>query len=338
MARILVTGGAGYIGTHTCVELTAAGYEVVVLDNLCNSRATAIVRSSELAGTSIAFVQMDIRDHLSIRRLLRDRAIDAVVHLAGLKVVAESFRQPLDYYANNLAGSVTLLKAMADEGVRTLVFSSSAAVFGGSADAPIAEDAAREPASPYGRTKMFVELALRDLARSDPAWRIGILRYFNPVGAHPSGRIGECPLAAPQNLVPYLCMVAGGRLPYLRVFGDDYATADGTGIRDYIHVADVARAHVAAIKWLGAHPGAHTWNLGTGEGASVLDVIRAFESVSGRSIPFRVVERRAGDVAKCYADPGKAERELGWRAERALTEMCRDAWHWQSRNPDGYPS
>lgn len=336
---ILVTGGAGYIGSHTCVELLRAGHEVIVLDNLCNSRAEALRRVERIAGRRLIFHRADVRDREALRRVFAtqpDRAIDAVIHFAGLKAVAESVAQPLRYYDNNVAGTIALLEVMAEFGVQRLVFSSSATVYGDPQSVPIAEDAPTNPVNPYGRSKWMVENLLRDMAMSALDWRIALLRYFNPVGAHASGLIGEDPEGIPNNLMPYLAQVAVGRLPPLQVFGDDYPTADGTGVRDYIHVVDLALGHLAALQWLAANRGALTVNLGTGRGYSVLDMVRAFAQASGRQIPYRVVARRPGDVAACWANPALAEKVLGWRAQHGIESMCRDTWNWQQRNPQGY--
>lgn len=335
--KILVTGGAGYIGSHTTLLLLQAGFDVVVLDNLCNSSAESLSRVARITGRSPTFVQGDIRDKALLQRLFAEHAIQAVLHFAGLKAVGESVSQPLRYYDNNMHGSQVLLQAMAEAGVFNFVFSSSATVYGEPAQMPISEACpVGQPTNPYGRSKLMVEDMLRDLALSDPRWRIAILRYFNPVGAHESGLIGEDPNGIPNNLLPYIAQVAVGKLPELAVFGNDYPTPDGTGVRDYIHVMDLADGHLRALDALQTRTGAHVWNLGTGQGYSVLDMVRAFEVASGRPVPYRIVPRRPGDIATCYADPSKAERELGRRAVRGLPEMMRDAWRWQSMNPDGY--
>jgi UDP-glucose 4-epimerase len=338
MSVILVTGGAGYIGSHTCIELMAAGYDVVVVDNFCNSKPEALRRVEELAGRPLkAFYQADIRDKQVLREVFAAHAVEAVIHFAALKAVGESVAQPLRYYDNNIAGTVALAEVMAEAGVKSLVFSSSATVYGDPARVPIREDFPTGPTNPYGRTKWMMEFVLSDLAQADPAWRVALLRYFNPVGAHPSGRIGEDPNGLPNNLMPFVSQVAVGRLPRLRVFGGDYPTPDGTGVRDYIHVVDLAKGHVAAVRRLAEQTGVLTVNLGTGRGYSVLEVVRAFEAASGRPVPFEIVERRAGDVAQCYAETALAEQLLGWRAERGIDEMCVDTWRWQSSNPQGYP-
>ena len=338
MPTILVTGGAGYIGSHTCVELLAAGYEVLVVDNFSNSKPEALRRVEEIAGRKLgAFYRADIRDKAALREIFKAHAIDAVIHFAALKAVGESVAKPLMYYDNNIAGTVALAEVMAEAGVKSLVFSSSATVYGDPASVPIREDFPTGPTNPYGRTKWMMEFVLSDLAAADPEWRVALLRYFNPVGAHASGRIGEDPNGLPNNLMPYVSQVAVGRLPQLRVFGGDYPTPDGTGVRDYIHVVDLAVGHVAAVRRLTERPGVLTVNLGTGRGYSVIEVVKAFEKASGRPVPYEIVARRPGDVAQCYAEPGLAERELGWRAQRGIDEMCADAWRWQSANPEGYP-
>ncbi len=334
--NVLLTGGAGYIGSHTAVECQEAGHKVVVFDNLSNSSVTSLDRVTQITGKPVHFVHGDIRDRAALRQVFSDIAIDAVVHFAGLKAVGESVEKPLLYYDNNVAGSVVLFEEMAAAGVKTVVFSSSATVYGDPATVPITEDFPLSATNPYGRSKLFIEEMLRDIARSDPGWNISLLRYFNPVGAHESGLIGEDPRGIPNNLMPYVAQVAVGRLPFLSVFGGDYPTPDGTGVRDYIHVVDLARGHVAALNKLSHLGGVQTWNLGTGRGVSVLDMVRAFELASGCSVPYRIVARRAGDVAQCWADPSRAERELGWRAEYDLPRMCADAWRWQQGNPQGY--
>jgi UDP-glucose-4-epimerase len=335
--KILVTGGAGYIGSHTAVALLQAGFEVVVLDNLCNSSSQSLSRVEEIAGRSATFVHGDIRDWTLLMELFAERSISAVLHFAGLKAVGDSVLQPLRYYDNNAHGSQVLLQAMADAGVFTFVFSSSATVYGESVQMPISETSpVGQPTSPYGRSKLMVEDTLRDLAISDPRWRIAILRYFNPVGAHESGLIGEDPNGIPNNLLPYIAQVAVGKLPELAVYGNDYPTHDGTGIRDYIHVLDLAEGHLRALGALETGTGVHVWNLGTGQGYSVLDMVRAFEAASGKPVPYRISPRRPGDIATCYSDPSKAERELGWKAKRSLSDMMRDAWRWQQMNPNGY--
>lgn len=335
--NVLVTGGAGYIGSHTCVELLAAGHGVTVIDNLSNSKEEALRRVREIAGRDLTFLKADLLDREALDVVFRSAPFDAVVHFAGLKAVGESVAKPLWYYRNNVVGTLNLLDAMAAHDVRTLVFSSSATVYGAPHAVPITEDFPLQTTNPYGRTKFQIEQILRDLHAADPSWRISLLRYFNPVGAHESGRIGEDPRGVPNNLLPFVAQVAIGRLREVRVFGDDWPTHDGTGVRDYIHVTDLAVGHLDALRHLAAHPGIHAFNLGTGRGSSVLEVIEAFEAASGRPIPVRRVARRPGDVAACYADPQKAHRELGWRARFGLDRMCTDAWRWQTANPDGYP-
>ncbi len=334
--RVLVTGGAGYIGSHTCVELLQAGCEVVVVDNLSNSREESLRRVRELTGAPLAFERVDLLDRGALREVFRGAGFDAVIHFAGLKAVGESVSVPLRYYHNNVTGTLVLCEVMAEHGVRDLVFSSSATVYGDPHAVPIREDFPLSATNPYGRSKLMIEEILRDLHRSDPAWNIALLRYFNPVGAHPSGRIGEDPNGIPNNLLPYISQVAVGKLPELRVFGDDYPTPDGTGVRDYIHVVDLALGHLKALVRLREPGGVSTWNLGTGRGYSVLEMVAAFERAAGRRIPYRVVARRPGDIAICYADPTRAREELGWVATRGLAEMAADAWRWQSANPEGY--
>lgn len=335
--KILVTGGAGYIGSHCLLALLDAGMQPLVLDNLCNSSHKALQRVEQISEQKIEFVQGDIRDAALLDQLFSGHRITAVIHFAGLKAVGESVEQPLRYYDNNVHGSQVLVQAMLKAGVEQLVFSSSATVYGEPEQMPISEDCpVGRPTNPYGRSKLMVEDILRDVAHSQPQLRIAILRYFNPVGAHSSGLIGEDPQGIPNNLLPYVAQVAVGKLKQLSVFGNDYPTADGTGVRDYIHVQDLAAGHVAALSYLAQHQGVHTWNLGTGQGYSVLEMIKAFEQVSGRSIDYQIVPRRAGDIACCYADPGKAANELGWRAQLGLERMMADTWRWQSRNPMGY--
>jgi len=334
--RVLLTGGAGYIGSHTAVECLAAGHDVLVFDNLSNSSEKSLERVARIAGKPVSFVRGDIRDRHALRKLFAEHPFDAVVHFAGLKAVGESVEQPLRYYDNNIGGSIALFETMAEVGLKTIVFSSSATVYGDPARVPITEDFPLSATNPYGRSKLFIEEMLRDIARSDADWHVALLRYFNPVGAHASGLIGEDPRGIPNNLMPYIAQVAVGRRSHLNVFGGDYPTPDGTGVRDYIHVVDLARGHVAALGRLQKTAGVQTWNLGTGRGVSVLDMVRAFEAASGRAIPYRIVERRAGDVAQCWADPSCAARDLDWRAEYDLTRMCADAWRWQQGNPEGY--
>jgi UDP-glucose 4-epimerase len=334
--RILVTGGAGYIGSHTVVELLNAGHSVSVIDDLSNSSPESLKRVERITGRAVPLLVGDIRDTGLLRGLLARERFDAVIHFAGLKAVGESVAQPLRYYDVNIAGSLNLLRCLGEAGVKRIVFSSSATVYGDPAKVPIDESAPTGPTNPYGRTKWMVEHLLNDLAASDPQWAIGILRYFNPVGAHPSGLIGEDPRGIPNNLLPFVSQVAVGRLERLSVFGADWPTPDGTGVRDYIHVVDLARGHLAALDRVAATSGAFTVNLGTGTGYSVLEMVRAFERASGRAVPYRIVERRPGDIAACWADPSGAARLLGWRAELGLDRMCADAWRWQSGNPAGY--
>lgn len=326
---ILVTGGTGYIGSHTVVELMGAGYEVVIVDNLCNSKASVLERISQIAGRRPLFVEADIRDRKLVDKLFNRYHFQAVIHFAGLKAVGESVAHPLDYYANNVAGSLTLFEAMDRAGIKALVFSSSATVYGDPQSVPIREDAPLTATNPYGQTKLVVENMLRDLAASDSAWRMALLRYFNPVGAHRSGIIGEDPNGVPNNLLPYISQVATGKLRHLSVYGDDYPTQDGTGVRDYIHVVDLARGHLRALRALPKIEGAMAINLGTGRGYSVLEMVSAFEAASRRRVPYRVVKRRPGDVAQCYAEPSFARQLLGWQAEIGIEDMCRDAWRWQ---------
>lgn len=337
MMKILVTGGAGYIGSHTLVELIKAGKNVLVLDNLCNSSAESLNRVQQITGKAVEFVQGDIRDAALLERLFAEHKISAVVHFAGLKAIGESVQKPLEYYDNNLHGSLVLFNAMAKAGLFKLVFSSSATVYGDPAEIPITENCPlARPTNPYGRSKLMVEDVLRDLSIADNRWRVALLRYFNPVGAHESGLIGEDPNGIPNNLMPYISQVAVGKLSRLSVFGADYSTHDGTGVRDYIHVMDLASGHLAALDYLDQHTGVHTWNLGTGTGYSVLDMVKAFEAANNVPVPYKIVERRAGDIATCYALPAKAEQELGWKATRSLEQMMRDAWQWQKNNPQGF--
>lgn len=333
---ILVTGAAGYIGSHTCVELLSAGYAVVAVDNLCNSSAEALKRVEKITGHVIPFYEADVRDGLTLNALLRTHRIDAAIHFAGLKAVGESVSKPLAYFENNVGGSVTLLQELGDAGVKKFLFSSSATVYGDPESVPITESARLSVTNPYGRSKLMVEQVLKDLAASDRSWAIGVLRYFNPVGAHESGLIGEDPRGIPNNLMPFISQVAIGRREKLSVFGDDYPTPDGTGVRDYIHVVDLAKGHVAALKELFRSGNGFTLNLGTGHGYSVLDMVRAFEWASGRRVPYQIAPRRPGDIATCYADPMQAWHLLDWRAKKDLADMCADHWRWQSMNPEGY--
>ena len=335
--KILVTGGAGYIGSHTCVELLDAGHEIVILDNLCNSSPTAIQRVESITGKTIAFVEGDIRDQYLLKKLFSAHQFDAVMHFAGLKAVGESCEMPLKYYENNISGTITLCQVMAEFNVKRMIFSSSATVYGDPHALPIKEDFPLSTTNPYGHSKLVIEEVLRALYKSDNAWNIALLRYFNPVGAHPSGMIGEDPNDIPNNLMPYISQVAIGKLARLQVFGDDYPTKDGTGVRDYIHVVDLARGHVKALEKLADdNRDCHVWNLGVGKGFSVLEMIKAFEEASGREVPYVIADRRSGDIAACYAHPEKAERELGWKAEHTLDDIMADSWRWQSDNPDGY--
>jgi UDP-glucose 4-epimerase len=327
--KICVTGGAGYIGSHTCVELIAAGHEVVVADNLCNSQASVMERLHRITGQVIPFAHIDVRDRPKLEALFAEHQFDAVIHFAGLKAVGESVAEPLRYYDNNVCGSVVLFETMVKFDVKTLVFSSSATVYGDPASVPVLENFPLSATNAYGRSKLMIEEVLRDLGRADPSWRIALLRYFNPVGAHASGTIGEAPNGIPNNLVPYIAQVACGKRTALNVYGGDYATVDGTGMRDYIHVVDLAQGHVKTLEKLAAQPGVLTYNLGTGRAYSVLEMVQAFEKASGRKVAYNIVARRPGDIASCYADVGLAERELGWRAARGIDEMCRDSWRWQ---------
>lgn len=334
--HILVTGGAGYIGSHTCVELLNAGHAVTVVDNLSNSKPAAVERVRQISGRELSFIEADVRDRAALAAAFAIRPVDAVIHFAGLKAVGESVALPLAYYDNNLNSNFVLLQVMQAAGCRKLVFSSSATVYGDPKSVPIREDFELHATNPYGRTKLMGEDILRDIFAADKQWNFALLRYFNPVGAHASGLIGEDPSGIPNNLMPYITQVAIGKLARLRVFGDDYPTPDGTGVRDYIHVVDLAVGHLRAIEKLATSPGLVTYNLGTGQGYSVLDVVKAFEQASGRPIPYEISARRPGDIAACYADATLARTELGWQAERGIAEMCADSWRWQSANPDGY--
>ncbi|TXH69959.1 MAG: UDP-glucose 4-epimerase GalE [Thiothrix sp.] len=336
---ILVTGGAGYIGSHTCIELLNAGYHVVVIDNLSNSSRESLKRVAEIVGCDpLEFYPVDIRDESGLEQVFHQHMIHSVIHFAGLKAVGESVQQPIAYYDNNVSGTVTLLKVMKKYGVKQLVFSSSATVYGDPHTVPIQEDFPRSATNPYGRSKLIIEDILIDLQHSAPDWQIALLRYFNPVGAHSSGKIGEDPRGIPNNLMPYIARVAVGTYPQLSVFGEDYPTVDGTGVRDYIHVVDLAKGHLAALQAFQNPQLPHllTVNLGTGQGYSVLQMIQAFEQASQRKIPYQIVGRRAGDVAACFADPQLAKRLLAWQAEKSLVEMCADVWRWQQQNPQGY--
>lgn len=333
---ILVTGGAGYIGSHTVVELLAAGHELLILDNFSNSSPKVLERIAQISGKTPPVVDGDIRDAGLLEKLFAAYPIASVIHFAGLKAVGESVEQPMRYYDNNVVGSLRLFEAMAKAGVHRLVFSSSATVYGDPHRVPIDESFPLQVTNPYGRSKLMIEDMLRDIGQADSKWRVALLRYFNPVGAHASGLIGEDPRGIPNNLMPYVAQVAVGRREALSVFGGDYATPDGTGVRDYIHVVDLARGHLAALAALDRQPGVVATNLGTGRGYSVLEVVAAFERASGKKVPYRIVDRRPGDVAACYADPARAKEMLGWLAERDIDTMCADAWRWQSANPSGF--
>ncbi|GAB4452777.1 MAG: UDP-glucose 4-epimerase GalE [Anaerolineae bacterium] len=334
--HILVTGGAGYIGSHTCLELLQAGHTVTVVDNLSNSKAESLQRVQKLAGRSLDFHPVDLLDREALTAIFGTAPVDAVIHFAGLKSVGESVSMPLRYFHNNVTGTLVLCEVMQAHRVKNLVFSSSATVYGDPHTVPITEDFPLSATNPYGRSKLIIEEILRDLPVADAGWNIALPRYFNPVGAHPSGQIGEDPNGIPNNLVPYIAQVAVGKLPRLSVFGDDYDTPDGTGVRDFIHVVDLAMGHLKALEKLQSGPGLVTYNLGTGRGYSVLEMIAAFEAASGRKIPYQVVARRPGDIGACYADPSRAAAELGWRARLGLAEMCADTWRWQLNNPNGY--
>ncbi|MGV0110370.1 MULTISPECIES: UDP-glucose 4-epimerase GalE [unclassified Arthrobacter] len=334
--KILVTGGSGYIGSHTVLTLLENGHDVVVVDNLLNSTETSLQRVATLAGRSPVFHHADLLDEARLRAIFAEEQVDAVIHFAGLKAVGESVEKPLYYYHNNVGGTLNLLRVMDDAGVRTLVFSSSATVYGASEEVPLTEKLPLDAVNPYGRTKEQIEDILSDLGAADARWNIALLRYFNPVGAHSSGTIGEDPTGIPNNLLPFVAQVAVGRREKVLVFGNDYPTPDGTGVRDYIHVVDLAAGHLAALDYLVAHGGVHTWNLGTGNGSSVLEVLAAFSAAVGREIPYEFAPRRPGDAAVSYADPSSALADLGWSAARTLAEMCEDHWRWQRNNPQGY--
>ncbi len=335
--KVLVTGGAGYIGTHTCVELLEAGFEVIVADNLCNSKETAIERVEKITGKKVKFYKVDILDKAALEQVFIENKPDSVIHFAGLKAVGESVSIPLKYYHNNITGTLILCELMEKYQVKNLVFSSSATVYGDPASVPIAEEFPLSVTNPYGRTKLMIEEILKDLHVADASWNIALLRYFNPIGAHESGTIGEDPNGIPNNLVPYITQVAVGKLKEVNVFGDDYNTVDGTGVRDYIHVVDLAKGHIKALEKLSReHVGVREYNLGTGNGYSVLQVIKAFSEACGKDIPYKIAGRRPGDIAACYAKPDRAKNELDWTAEKGLPEMCVDSWRWQSQNPEGY--
>ena len=334
---VLVTGGAGYIGSHTCVELLNSGYEVVVMDNLYNSSEKALERVEQITGKKVAFYCVDMLDRDAVNDIFEKENIDSVIHFAGYKAVGESVRKPLEYYHNNITGTLNLCDVMRNHGVKNIIFSSSATVYGDPAFVPITEDCPKgQITNPYGQTKGMLEQILTDLHVSDPEWNVVLLRYFNPIGAHKAGVIGEDPKGIPNNLVPYIAQVAVGKLEKLGVFGDDYDTTDGTGVRDYIHVVDLAIGHVKAMKKFEEKPDVRIYNLGTGKGYSVLQVLHAFEKACGKTLPYEIKPRRAGDIAQCYADPAKAKAELGWEAQYGIDEMCADTWRWQSMNPNGY--
>ncbi len=336
--KILVTGGAGYIGSHTCVELLEAGYDVVVVDNLYNASEKSLERVKEITGKEVTFYQADIRDKEALDQIFdKEKDVEAVIHFAGLKAVGESVAKPMEYYENNIAGTLNLCDVMRNHGVKNIIFSSSATVYGDPAFVPITEECPKGTCTnPYGWTKWMLEQILMDIQKADPQWNVILLRYFNPIGAHKSGKIGEDPKGIPNNLLPYVAQVAIGKLKCLGVFGDDYDTPDGTGVRDYIHVVDLAVGHVKAVKKLADKEGVSIYNLGTGHGYSVLEVVKAFEKACGHPINYEIKPRRAGDIATCYCDPAKAKAELGWEAAYGIEEMCADSWRWQSQNPDGY--
>lgn len=337
MAKILITGGAGYIGSHTALELLKEGYEVVVYDNLCNSSQESMKRVEELTGKTITFYEGDILNAETLKAMFEKEQVDAVIHCAALKAVGESVRKPLEYYQNNITGTLTLMKVMREVGVKNIVFSSSATVYGNPETMPITEDCPKgQCTNPYGWTKSMMEQIMTDVQAADPEWNVVLLRYFNPVGAHESGLIGEDPEGIPNNLTPYITQVAIGKLKEVGVFGNDYDTPDGTGVRDYIHVVDLAKGHVKALKKLEDNSGLSIYNLGTGKGYSVLDIVKNFEAATGVKIPYVIKPRRPGDIATCYSDATKAEKELGWKAENGIREMCADSWRWQSQNPNGY--
>jgi len=334
--KILVTGGSGYIGSHTCIELIKAGYEVIVVDNLCNSSLESLKRVESLVDCNIPFHKADVRDKVALTQVFEQYSIDGVIHFAGLKAVGESVEKPIEYYDTNVGGTFILADVMRDFGCKTFVFSSSATVYGDPHTVPIKEDFPLSVTNPYGRSKLMIEEFFQDIFVADDSWHIALLRYFNPVGAHKSGLIGEDPNDTPNNLVPYISQVAIGKLEKLSVFGGDYDTPDGTGVRDYIHVVDLAKGHVKALQALKDKPQVLTVNLGTGNGYSVLDIVKAFERASDKNIPYQIVDRRLGDIATCYADPTYAKEKLDWKAKYELDEMCEDTWRWQSQNPDGY--
>ncbi|CAM3088327.1 UDP-glucose 4-epimerase GalE [Vibrio rarus] len=335
--KVLVTGGMGYIGSHTCIQLLEAGMTPVIFDNLYNSKVSVNERIQRVTGQSVEFVEGDIRNKALLVDTMKRHNIDSVIHFAGLKAVGESVAKPLEYFDNNVSGTLVLVDAMRDAGVTSLVFSSSATVYGDPASVPITEDFPTSATNPYGRSKLMVEECLTDFHAANPQWSITLLRYFNPVGSHPSGDLGEDPQGIPNNLMPFVSQVAVGRREFLSVFGDDYPTPDGTGVRDYIHVMDLADGHIAALNKVGQQAGLHIFNLGTGNGSSVLDMVKAFEQASGKTVAYKIAPRRPGDIAECWADSSKAETILQWKATRSLQQMCEDTWHWQSENPKGYP-
>lgn len=335
--NVLVTGGAGYIGSHTCVQLIEAGMTPIIFDNLYNAKAAVIDRIEKVSKTRPVFVKGDVRDKQALIEAMKTHNIDSVIHFAGLKAVGESVAKPIEYYDNNVNGTLVLVNAMREAGVKHLVFSSSATVYGDPASVPITESFPTSATNPYGRSKLMVEECLTDFHKANPDWTITLLRYFNPVGSHPTGEMGEDPQGIPNNLMPFVSQVAVGRREYLSVFGDDYPTPDGTGVRDYIHVMDLADGHIAALKTLNGQEALSIYNLGTGNGTSVLDMVKAFEVASGKEVPYKIVERRPGDIAECWADPTKANQELNWTATRTLVDMTTDGWRWQSQNPEGYP-
>ena len=334
--KILVTGGAGYIGSHTCMELLHAGYDVVVVDNLSNSKMESLKRVQKLTGKTLEFHLIDLLDQQALNNVFQKSKIDAVIHFAGLKAVGESVSAPLKYYHNNVTGTLVLCSVMNNNNVKNIVFSSSATVYGDPKEVPIREKFSVHPTNPYGRSKLMIEDILKDLFEADKNWNVVLLRYFNPVGAHPSGQIGEDPNGIPNNLFPYICQVAVGKLSELSVFGSNYPTPDGTGVRDYIHVVDLAKAHISTLSKFKSNFGIETYNIGTGRGYSVFEIISAFEKASGRKIPHKIIDRRPGDIATCFADPTKANKQLGWAVQYGINQMCDDAWQWQEKNPDGY--
>lgn len=335
MSRILVTGGAGFIGSHTCVELLGAGYEVVVVDNFCNSKPEALERIKKISGKDFKFYEADLLDYESTEKIFKENKIDAVIHFAGLKAVGESCEKPVEYYHNNLTGTINLIRAMREGGCKNIVFSSSATVYGMNNPIPFVETMPTSATNPYGYTKVMIEQILMDTAKADKEWSVALLRYFNPIGAHESGLLGENPNGIPNNLMPYIAQVAVGKLPCLSVFGDDYDTVDGTGVRDYIHVVDLARGHLCAVKYTLEHKGCEAVNLGTGKGTSVLELVHAFEKACGKKINYKIVGRRAGDIAECYANTDKAEKMLGWKAQYGVEKMCEDSWNFTKNNPNG---